>query len=43
MNWRDAIGDVAYRFGFSAAEVFGMSLDDLMFWHKQARRIEEKK
>ena len=36
------MGDVAYCFSFNAAELWAMSIDELLFWHKQALRIHEQ-
>lgn len=40
-NWRDVLGDVASVFHFGHEELWNMAIDDLLFWHDQARRLFE--
>lgn len=40
-NWRDVLGDVAVTFHFGHEELWNMTIDDLLFWHSQARRLAE--
>lgn len=32
------MGDLAYAFHFQPATLWGMDIDELIFWHKQAER-----
>jgi hypothetical protein len=36
------IGNVAATFHFPPSELWEMSLDDLLFWHVQAERINRR-
>ena len=38
-DFLDALGVVAYVFKFQPSEIDEMTLDDLLFWVEQARRI----
>lgn len=33
------IGDIAYTFHFPPAELWAMDVEELLFWHAQAARI----
>lgn len=32
------VGDVAYAFHFPPSELWGMDVEELIFWHEQAER-----
>jgi hypothetical protein len=36
------IGDIASVFHFSASEIWGMEIEDLIFWHEQAVRVSKR-
>jgi len=36
------MGDLAYAFHFSTADLWGMEFDELIFWHEQAQRYYGK-
>jgi len=39
-NWADVLGDLASVFHFPPSELLDMTVEDMMFWHSQAVRIE---
>ncbi|KAB7624481.1 GpE family phage tail protein [Alkalilimnicola sp. S0819] len=36
------MGDIAYVFGFQPSEIWGLDFDELLFWHRQAQRINKE-
>jgi hypothetical protein len=36
------IGDIATTFHFPPSEIWGMSTDDLLFWHEQAACVNRR-
>jgi len=40
-NWADVLGDLASVFHFPPSELLNMTMDEMMFWHAQAVRIEK--
>ncbi|HXG47684.1 MAG TPA: GpE family phage tail protein [Methylomirabilota bacterium] len=41
-GWQAVVGDVGYHFHFPPSEIWEMDLEELGFWHRQLRRINEE-